>query len=98
MIFSFIPRHVGTFIVKQVVDIIGPVTTKDGLLTLKMEPFHQINLSFSGICKSVTNRAVIKSYPGMLLKNKKEVTILKHHFSLLFRRGIWIQRDFMFGG
>ncbi|XP_061485684.1 cilia- and flagella-associated protein 47-like [Rhineura floridana] len=65
VIFSFIPRHMGTFIVKQVVDIIGPVAKKDDLPALKMKPFHQIHLTFSGLCKSVTNKVVLKTNPGL---------------------------------
>ncbi|XP_053166997.1 cilia- and flagella-associated protein 47 isoform X2 [Hemicordylus capensis] len=65
VIFSFVPRHVGTFQVKQVVDIIGPVLMKENLLTLKMKPFQQICLMFSGVCKSVTNKVVLKTIPGI---------------------------------
>ncbi|XP_044297815.1 cilia- and flagella-associated protein 47 isoform X4 [Varanus komodoensis] len=65
VLFSFVPRHMGTFAVKQVVDIIGPVAKKDSLSTLKMKPFHQIQLIFSGLCKSVTNKVVLKTNPGL---------------------------------
>ncbi|XP_003218974.3 cilia- and flagella-associated protein 47 isoform X1 [Anolis carolinensis] len=65
VIFSFVPHRVGTFSVKQIVDIIGPVVTKNSPPILKMEPFHQIQLSFFGFCKSVTNKVVLKSNPGL---------------------------------
>ncbi|XP_066477404.1 cilia- and flagella-associated protein 47 [Tiliqua scincoides] len=77
VVFSFVPRHVGTFTVQQVVDIIGPVTTKDDLLALKMKPFHQIHLRFSGICKSVTNKVVLKTHLGLtpLISNEMGVFV-----------------------
>lgn len=65
--FSFVPRHIGVFRVKQVVDIVGPVSEENSLPTLKMKPFRQIYLYFSGICKSVTNKVVLKVNPGKML-------------------------------
>ncbi|XP_077199055.1 cilia- and flagella-associated protein 47 isoform X2 [Paroedura picta] len=60
VLFSFLPRHIGSFKVKQVVDIIGPVTKKDCLPELVIRSFHQIYLKFFGTCKSVTNKAMSK--------------------------------------
>ncbi|XP_015672831.1 cilia- and flagella-associated protein 47 [Protobothrops mucrosquamatus] len=65
VIFSFIPRHIGTFTVRQKVDIIGPVPKKDDFRVLEMKPFHQIHLVFSGLCKSVSTNVVLKSNPGL---------------------------------
>ncbi|XP_063160761.1 cilia- and flagella-associated protein 47 [Candoia aspera] len=65
VIFSFIPRHIGTFTVRQKVDIIGPVAKKDDFPVLEMKPFHQIHLVFSGLCKSVSTKVVLKSNPGL---------------------------------
>ncbi|XP_042314327.1 cilia- and flagella-associated protein 47 [Sceloporus undulatus] len=77
VIFSFVPHHVGPFSVKQVVDIIGPVVMKDNLFTLKMQPFHQIQLSFFGHCKSIANKVVLKTNPGLkpLISNATGVFI-----------------------
>ncbi|KAH0624767.1 hypothetical protein JD844_032546 [Phrynosoma platyrhinos] len=77
VIFSFVPHHIGNFSVKQVVDIIGPVVVKDNLFTLKMEPFHQIQLSFFGLCKSIANKVVLKTNPGLkpLISNATGVFI-----------------------
>ncbi|XP_054830370.1 cilia- and flagella-associated protein 47-like [Eublepharis macularius] len=72
VLFSFFPRHIGTFKVKQVIDIIGPVATKDCLPNLMMRSFHQIHLKFSGTCKSVTNKAVLKNNLGVLVANKED--------------------------
>ncbi|KAG8136400.1 hypothetical protein E2320_004984, partial [Naja naja] len=63
VIFSFVPRHIGTFTVKQKVDIIGPVAKKDDFSVLEMKPFHQIQLVFSGLCKSVST-SVLKTNPA----------------------------------
>ncbi|XP_062983760.1 cilia- and flagella-associated protein 47 [Elgaria multicarinata webbii] len=65
VVFSFVPHHIGTFTVKQVVDIIGPVAKRESLSALKMKPFHQIQLIFSGLCKPVTNKVVLKINPGL---------------------------------
>ncbi|XP_070587019.1 cilia- and flagella-associated protein 47-like isoform X1 [Erythrolamprus reginae] len=64
VIFSFIPRHIGSFTVRQKVDIIGPVAKKDDFTVLEMKPFHQIHLVFSGLCKSVST-CVLKANPGL---------------------------------
>lgn len=69
--FSFVPRHAGIFTVEQVVDIIGPVAKKDSLSPLRMKSFQQIRLSFSGVCKSVTNKVVLKTNLGMLSSIKR---------------------------
>uniref|UniRef100_A0ABM5FY67 Cilia- and flagella-associated protein 47 n=1 Tax=Pogona vitticeps TaxID=103695 RepID=A0ABM5FY67_9SAUR len=65
VVFSFVPRHVGVFRMRQVVDIIGPVPEENSLPTLNMKPFHQIYLDFSGLCKSVTNKVVLKVNSGL---------------------------------
>ncbi|XP_015276849.1 PREDICTED: cilia- and flagella-associated protein 47 [Gekko japonicus] len=73
VLFSFLPRHIGSFKVKQVVDIIGPVTKKDCLPELVTSSFHQIHLKFSGTCKSVTNKVMLKTNLGVLLSNKEDL-------------------------
>ncbi|KAJ6667657.1 hypothetical protein lerEdw1_016778 [Lerista edwardsae] len=79
VVFSFVPRHIGTFTVKQLIDIIGPVTTKDNLLALKMKPFHQICLSFTGICKSVTKKIVLKTHHGITPLVTNEMGVFVGH-------------------
>ncbi|CAH2223146.1 cilia- and flagella-associated 47 [Pelobates cultripes] len=61
---SFIPHQVGTFKVKQVVDILGP-TSEDNLPALKTKAFHQKRLTFLAICKPVTKKIVMKINPGI---------------------------------
>ncbi|XP_060090088.1 cilia- and flagella-associated protein 47 [Heteronotia binoei] len=72
VLFSFLPRHIGSFKVKQVVDIIGPVTKKDCLPELVIRSFHQIHLKFCGTCKSVTNKAMLQTSLGVLVSNKED--------------------------
>ncbi|XP_060129516.1 cilia- and flagella-associated protein 47 isoform X1 [Zootoca vivipara] len=75
ILFSFIPRHVGTFTMKQVIDIIGPVAKKDGLPALEIKPFHQTYLIFSGVCNSVTNKVVLKPNLGITPQITNEVGV-----------------------
>lgn len=63
--FSFVPHQVGTFNVKQVVDILGP-TSDDNLPPLKMKAFHQKKLSFTAVCKPLTKKIVMKINPGKM--------------------------------
>ncbi|XP_056412134.1 cilia- and flagella-associated protein 47 isoform X3 [Hyla sarda] len=67
VVFSFIPHQVGTFSVKQVVDILGP-TSDDNMLTLKMKAFHQKKLTFTAICKPLTKKIIMKINPGITPK------------------------------
>ncbi|XP_028902353.1 cilia- and flagella-associated protein 47 isoform X2 [Ornithorhynchus anatinus] len=63
--FSFVPHQVGIFKVKQVVDIIGSVATEDNSPCLKMKPFHQIHLCFTGVCRPITKKIELKIHPGL---------------------------------
>ncbi|XP_075769379.1 cilia- and flagella-associated protein 47 isoform X3 [Pelodiscus sinensis] len=65
VMFSFAPRQVGTFKVKQVVDIFGSVPEEDNLESLKIKPFHQIHLSFTGVCKPKPKKIMFKINPGI---------------------------------
>ncbi|NXF95765.1 CFA47 protein, partial [Eubucco bourcierii] len=65
VIFSFSPRQIGTFKVKQVVNIIGTGLEKDNLQVLKKKSFHQIYLSFIGVCKSERKNILFKINPGI---------------------------------
>ncbi|KAM6143220.1 cilia- and flagella-associated protein 47 [Erethizon dorsatum] len=64
LICSFIPHQIGTFKVKQVVEIIGPVADKN-LQSTSMKPFYLINLNFKGICKPFTKKIVMNVNPGI---------------------------------
>ncbi|XP_071992034.1 cilia- and flagella-associated protein 47 isoform X2 [Engystomops pustulosus] len=64
VMFSFIPHQVGTFNVKQVVDILAP-TSDDNLPPLKMKVFHKKKLSFTAICKPLTKKIIMKINPGI---------------------------------
>lgn len=68
VIFSFSPHQIGTFKVKQVVDIIGIRLEKNNLQALKTKSFHQICLSFIGVCKSKRKNILFKINPGKMLK------------------------------
>ncbi|CAM4444816.1 unnamed protein product [Lepidochelys kempii] len=65
VMFSFVPRQAGTFKVKQVVEIFGSVAEEDNLQSLKIKPFHQIHLSFTGVCKPKTKKIMFKINPGI---------------------------------
>ncbi|XP_030333266.1 cilia- and flagella-associated protein 47 [Strigops habroptila] len=65
VMFSFTPHQIGTFKVKQVVDIIGTALEKNNLQILKTKPFHQIYLSFIGVCKSKRKNVLFKINPGI---------------------------------
>ncbi|NXV31996.1 CFA47 protein, partial [Rissa tridactyla] len=65
VIFSFSPHQIGTLKVKQVVDIIGTGVEKNNLQVLKTKSFHQIYLSFTGVCKSKQKNILFKINPGI---------------------------------
>ncbi|XP_012863928.1 cilia- and flagella-associated protein 47 [Echinops telfairi] len=61
---SFTPRHIGSFKVKQTIEIIGLVADKS-LQTLSMKPFHYIHLDFTSVCKPRNKRVLMKINPGI---------------------------------
>ncbi|KAK2544952.1 Cfap47 [Columba livia] len=65
VILSFSPHQIGTFKVKQVVDIIGIRLEKNNLQALKTKSFHRIYLSFIGVCKSKRKNILFKINPGI---------------------------------
>ncbi|XP_069613759.1 cilia- and flagella-associated protein 47 [Ranitomeya imitator] len=64
VMFSFVPHQVGSFNVKQVMDILGP-TSDENLTSLKMKAFHQKKLSFTAVCKPLAKKIVMKINPGI---------------------------------
>ncbi|KAM4817939.1 cilia- and flagella-associated protein 47 [Thomomys bottae] len=64
VICSFTPCQIGSFKVKQIIDIIGPVADEK-LQSLSMKPFHQIYLEFNSVCKAVTKKVTMKINPGI---------------------------------
>ncbi|KFO20684.1 hypothetical protein H920_17924 [Fukomys damarensis] len=64
VICSFIPHQIGSFKVKQVIEIVGPVVDKN-LQSISMKPFHHINLNFTSVCKPFTKKIVMKINPGI---------------------------------
>ncbi|NWS75294.1 CFA47 protein, partial [Crotophaga sulcirostris] len=64
-IFTFSPHQIGTFKVKQVVDIIGTALEKNNLQILKTKSIHQIYLSFIGVCKSKRKNVIFRINPGI---------------------------------
>ncbi|KFQ75445.1 Uncharacterized protein CXorf22, partial [Phaethon lepturus] len=65
VMFSFSPHQIGTFKVKQVVDIIGTGLEKNNSRVLKTQFFHHIYLSFIGVCKSKRKNILFKINPGI---------------------------------
>ncbi|XP_044525149.1 cilia- and flagella-associated protein 47 [Gracilinanus agilis] len=64
VLFSFVPHQLGMFKVKQLIDILGSVA-EDDLQSVKVKPFHQIELNFASICKPITKRIEMKIIPGL---------------------------------
>ncbi|NWX20811.1 CFA47 protein, partial [Aegotheles bennettii] len=65
VIFSFSPHQIGTIKVKQVVDIIDTGLQKNNLQVLETKSFHQMCLSFIGVCKSKRKNILFKINPGI---------------------------------
>ncbi|NXU12748.1 CFA47 protein, partial [Pardalotus punctatus] len=65
VIISFYPRQFGTFEMKQIVDIIGPGIDKNNINVLKTKSFHQIYLTFLGVCKSKRKSILFNINPGL---------------------------------
>ncbi|XP_016288857.2 cilia- and flagella-associated protein 47 isoform X1 [Monodelphis domestica] len=64
VLFSFVPHQLGMFKVKQLIDILGSVA-EDDFQSVKVKPFHQIELNFTSICKPITKRIEMKVIPGL---------------------------------
>ncbi|XP_060231199.1 cilia and flagella-associated protein 47-like [Meriones unguiculatus] len=64
VICSFIPHQIGSFKVKQLIEIIGPVAD-ESLRSLSMKPFHYIHLEFNSTCKAYTKKVGVKINPGL---------------------------------
>ncbi|NXP28644.1 CFA47 protein, partial [Scytalopus superciliaris] len=62
---SFSPRQLGTFQIKQIIDIIGTGVDKNNLHDSKIISFHQLHLSFTGVCKSKRKKIVFTINPGL---------------------------------
>ncbi|XP_039602238.1 cilia- and flagella-associated protein 47-like [Polypterus senegalus] len=66
VVLSFVPHQAGTFKVNQLIDIFGPVALpSNNSVHLKSRPFHQISLSFTGVCKPTAKQMVAKFNPGI---------------------------------
>ncbi|NWT16337.1 CFA47 protein, partial [Vireo altiloquus] len=63
--FSFSPRQIGTFEMKQIIDIIGTGIDKNNVDVLKTKSFHQIYLTLLGVCKSKRKSVVFTINPGL---------------------------------
>ncbi|NWV38600.1 CFA47 protein, partial [Grantiella picta] len=62
---SFSPHQIGTFEMKQIVDIIGTGIDKNTGSVLKTKSFHQIYLTFLGVCKSKQKNVLFSINPGL---------------------------------
>ncbi|NXC59688.1 CFA47 protein, partial [Aleadryas rufinucha] len=63
--FSFSPRQIGTFEMKQIIDIIGTGVDKNNADVLKTKSFHQIYLTLLGVCKSKRKSVLFTINPGL---------------------------------
>ncbi|NXC08194.1 CFA47 protein, partial [Orthonyx spaldingii] len=63
VMFSFSPRQIGTFEMKQIIDIIGTGVDKNNVL--KTKSFHQIYLTLLGVCKSKRKSVLFTINPGL---------------------------------
>ncbi|NXR80156.1 CFA47 protein, partial [Pycnonotus jocosus] len=62
---SFSPRQIGTFEMKQIIDIIGTGVDKNNVDALKTKSIHQIYLTLLGVCKSKQTSVVFTINPGI---------------------------------
>ncbi|NWX56663.1 CFA47 protein, partial [Promerops cafer] len=62
---SFSPRQIGTFEMKQIIDIIGTVVDKNNVDVLKTKSFHEIYVTLVGACKSKRKSIVFTINPGL---------------------------------
>ncbi|NXM79970.1 CFA47 protein, partial [Oenanthe oenanthe] len=64
---SFSPHQIGTFEMKQIIDIIGTGVDKSNVDVLKTctKSFHQICLTLRGVCKSKRKSVVFTVNPGL---------------------------------
>ncbi|KFP84701.1 Uncharacterized protein CXorf22, partial [Acanthisitta chloris] len=65
VMFSFSPRQIGTFEVKQIVDIIDKGLEKNNLHVLKTKSIDQIYLTFIGVCKPKRRNILFTVNPGI---------------------------------
>ncbi|NXV04029.1 CFA47 protein, partial [Cettia cetti] len=62
---SFSPHQIGTFEMKQIIDIIGTGVDKNNVDALKTKSFHQIYLTLLGVCKCKRTSIVFTINPGL---------------------------------
>ncbi|NWT50860.1 CFA47 protein, partial [Erythrocercus mccallii] len=62
---SFSPHQIGTFEMKQIIDIIGTGVDKNNVAALKTKSFHQIYLTLLGVCKCKRTSIVFTINPGL---------------------------------
>ncbi|NXY33095.1 CFA47 protein, partial [Pomatorhinus ruficollis] len=62
---SFSPRQIGTFEMKQIIDIIGTGVEENNVDALKTKSFHQIYLTLLGVCKRKRTSIVFTINPGL---------------------------------
>ncbi|KAM8977297.1 LOW QUALITY PROTEIN: cilia- and flagella-associated protein 47 [Pelodytes ibericus] len=64
VMFSFVPHQIGSFKVKQVLNIMDP-TSENNLPSLKMKTLQKKQLTFMAVCKPVAKKIVMKLNPGI---------------------------------
>ncbi|NXO80791.1 CFA47 protein, partial [Sitta europaea] len=62
---SFSPHQIGSFEMKQIIDIIGTGVDKNNVDVLKTKSFHQIYLTLFGVCKSKQTSIEFTINPGL---------------------------------
>ncbi|NXM50372.1 CFA47 protein, partial [Gymnorhina tibicen] len=62
---SFSPRQIGTFEMKQIIDIIGAGVDKNNVDVLKTKSFHQIYLTLLGVCNAKRKSVLFAINPGL---------------------------------
>ncbi|XP_040516248.1 cilia- and flagella-associated protein 47 isoform X2 [Gallus gallus] len=65
LVFSFSPRQIGIFEVKQVIDIMGRELEENCLQLPKTKSIHQIYLSFIAVCKPKPKTIRFRINPGI---------------------------------
>ncbi|XP_072116671.1 cilia- and flagella-associated protein 47-like [Mobula birostris] len=76
VVICFAAHQLGSFKVNQVIDFFGLVVLPDNPVELKMESFHQIKITFTGVCKSPMKIPDGKCIPGITPAVTKETGLL----------------------
>ncbi|XP_067848879.1 cilia- and flagella-associated protein 47-like [Heptranchias perlo] len=76
VVICFAAHQLGNFKVNQAIDIFGLVALPDNPVKLKMQSFHQVKITFTGVCKSTMKKLEPKFIPRITPAITKETGLL----------------------